>query len=72
MEEAPPNPSTKSASVALKIYEPEWLLIHLIREKRNALAKGEIVLLHILIEPSSKDITILDIAQSKRIVLAAA
>lgn len=72
MDNSPPGPATKQATVVLKIYEPEWLLIHLIRERRNALTQGEVALMQILIEPTTKDITILDVTQSKRIVLAAA
>jgi hypothetical protein len=65
------NP-TKTANVAVKIYEPEWLLVNLIRQKRNELERGEVALFQILIEPTSKDIVILDVSASKRIVLAAA
>jgi hypothetical protein len=63
---------TKTANVAVKIYEPEWQLVNLIRQKRNELARGEIALFQILIEPTSKDIVILDVSASKRMVLAAA
>lgn len=68
----PAHLTTKTAQVAVKIYEPEWLLVNLIRQKRNGLAHDEIVLFQILIEPTSKDIIILDALTSKRIVLAAA
>jgi len=70
--EQTPLALTKTANVAVKIYEPEWLLVNLIRQKRNELERGEIALFHILIEPTTKDIIILDVLTSKRIVLAAA
>lgn len=74
MDEKPEQPTQtlKTANVAVKMYEPEWLLVNLIRQKRNDLARGEIALFQILIEPTTKDIVILDVTTSKRIVLAAA
>jgi hypothetical protein len=71
-EEPESSARVKVANAALKIYEPEWLLVNLIRQKRNALARDEVARLEIFIEPANKDIIILDAQVSKRIVLAAA